>query len=77
MMLDLILSAGGGAIIGAAFTFVYCHTHATGDAAAVARLRRELLEHDQRAKEREAELWRLLAEYHLQAIVVERRIERN
>jgi hypothetical protein len=76
-MLEFVVSAGVGLVIGAAGEWYYLRTHPTHDAAEVARLTQELVDHDQRAKEREAELWRLLAEYHLQAIVVERRIERN
>jgi hypothetical protein len=76
-MLEIGIGLAAGLVIGAAGEWYYLRTHPTHDAAEVARLTRELVEHDRRAKEREAELWRLLAEYHLQAIVVERRIERN
>jgi hypothetical protein len=72
-MLETILAGLGGLIIGAGLVFAACFDP-TGDAAAVARLTRELDEAHERHLDQQRELWAVLAECHLQLLRVDRRV---
>lgn len=74
-MLNLMLAALGGLLVGASLATTYCRIHATDDAAELAQLRRDYAALYHRMHEREAELFVLLSHNHQQMITVDRRID--